>query len=367
MVTAALVKELREKTGAGMMDCKKVLTETDGDLEKAAELLREKGITKAAKKSGRIAAEGVVQAIVSQDGKVGAIVEVNSETDFVAKNEEFRTFVMDVAKQIVKNNPESVEALLAEPAMFEEGKTVNEALIGKIATIGENISIRRFARFETTDGLIEKYIHGDGKIAVLVNMTSGTKELAKDVCMQIAAARPEYLSKDLRDQIFHMGRNPFISDMFNKVQNLDQRKDIVESNSPAIILSTSGMLTGGNSVEYFKWLCEDDRNTLIFVGYQSEGSLGRRIQKGWKEVPLEEDNKTKVFNVKMEIKTINGFSGHSNRRQLMDYVKRLNPRPDKVITCHGDPYKTTDLASSIHRSYKIETKSPVNLDSVRIH
>ena len=196
MVTAALVKELREKTGAGMMDCKKVLTETDGDLEKAAELLREKGITKAAKKSGRVAAEGMVEAYISEDEKVGAIVEVNSETDFVAKNEEFRTFVMDVAKQIVKNNPESVEALLAEPAMFEEGKTVNEALIGKIATIGENISIRRFARFETTDGLIEKYIHGDGKIAVLVNMTSGTEELAKDVCMQIAAARPEFIDRD---------------------------------------------------------------------------------------------------------------------------------------------------------------------------
>ena len=196
MVTAALVKELREKTGAGMMDCKKVLTETDGDLEKAAELLREKGITKAAKKSGRVAAEGMVEAYISEDEKVGAIVEVNSETDFVAKNEEFRTFVMDVAKQIVKNNPESVGALLAEPAMFEEGKTVNEALIGKIATIGENISIRRFARFETTDGLIEKYIHGDGKIAVLVNMTSGTKELAKDVCMQIAAARPEFIDRD---------------------------------------------------------------------------------------------------------------------------------------------------------------------------
>ena len=196
MITASMVKELREKTGAGMMDCKKVLTETDGDLEKAAELLREKGITKAAKKSGRVAAEGMVEAYISEDEKVGAIVEVNSETDFVAKNEEFRTFVMDVAKQIVKNNPESVEALLAEPAMFEEGKTVNEALIGKIATIGENISIRRFARFETTDGLIEKYIHGDGKIAVLVNMTSGTKELAKDVCMQIAAARPEFIDRD---------------------------------------------------------------------------------------------------------------------------------------------------------------------------
>ena len=196
MVTAALVKELREKTGAGMMDCKKVLTETDGDLEKAAELLREKGITKAAKKSGRVAAEGMVEAYISEDEKVGAIVEVNSETDFVAKNEEFRTFVMDVAKQIVKNNPESVEALLAEPAMFEEGKTVNEVLIDKIATIGENMTIRRFARFETTDGLIEKYIHGDGKIAVLVNMTSGTKELAKDVCMQIAAARPEFIDRN---------------------------------------------------------------------------------------------------------------------------------------------------------------------------
>ena len=137
MVTAALVKELREKTGAGMMDCKKVLTETDGDLEKAAELLREKGITKAAKKSGRVAAEGMVEAYISEDEKVGAIVEVNSETDFVAKNEEFRTFVMDVAKQIVKNNPESVEALLAEPAMFEEGKTVNAGdVIGYLGMTG---------------------------------------------------------------------------------------------------------------------------------------------------------------------------------------------------------------------------------------
>ena len=184
----------------------------------------------------------------------------------------------------------------------------------------------------------------------------------------IHTARPEYLSKDLRDQIFHMGRNPFVSEMFEKVQNHDQRKEIVESQQPAIILSTSGMLTGGNSVEYFKWLCEDERNTLIFVGYQSEGSMGRRVQKGWKEIPLEDDDgRTRQFFVKMEIKTINGFSGHSNRRQLMEYVKRLNPRPEKVITCHGDPYKTVDLASSIHRSYKIETKTPINLDCVRIH
>ena len=196
MVTAALVKELREKTGAGMMDCKKVLTETDGDLEKASELLRERGIAKAAKKSGRVAAEGLVEAYISEDGKVGAIVEVNSETDFVGKNEEFKAFVMDVAKQVVKNNPATVEDLLAESSIAEEGKTVQEVLVGKIATIGENITIRRFARFETTDGLIEKYIHGDGKIAVLVNMKNGNKELAKDICMQIAAARPEYVSRE---------------------------------------------------------------------------------------------------------------------------------------------------------------------------
>ena len=195
MITASLVKELREKTGAGMMDCKKVLTETDGDLEKAAELLRERGIAKAAKKSGRVAAEGVVEAYISEDGKIGAAVEVNSETDFVAKNEEFKTFVMDVAKQVVTNNPATVEELLAQPSLTVEGKTVNEVLIDKIATIGENMSVRRFARFES-EGQVEKYIHGDGKIAVLVNIVNGNKELAKDVCMQIAAAKPEYLDRN---------------------------------------------------------------------------------------------------------------------------------------------------------------------------
>ena len=194
MVTASLVKELREKTGAGMMDCKKVLTETDGDMEKAIELLRERGIAKAAKKSGRVAAEGLVEAYIAEDGKVGAIVEVNSETDFVAKNEEFKTFVKNVAKQVVEKNPKDVEELLNQEATFEAGKTVNEALVGKIATIGENLSIRRFARFES-NGLLESYIHGDGKIAVLINMAKGDKEVAKDLCMQIAAARPEYLNE----------------------------------------------------------------------------------------------------------------------------------------------------------------------------
>lgn len=196
MITASQVKDLREKTGAGIMDCKKVLTETEGDIEKAIELLRERGIAKAAKKSGRIAAEGIVEAYISEDGKVGAVVEVNAETDFVGKNEEFRKFVTDVVKQIAEKNPVNVEELLAQPSMVEEGKTVQEVLTNKIAVIGENLSIRRFERFETTAGLVEKYIHGEGKIGVLVEMENADAVLAKDICMQIAAVKPEYLNRE---------------------------------------------------------------------------------------------------------------------------------------------------------------------------
>ena len=193
MITADLVKQLREKTGAGMMDCKKVLTETNGDMEKASELLRERGIAKAAKKSSRIAAEGLVQAYVSDDKKVGAVIEVNAETDFVAKNEEFRTFVDDLVKQVAEKNPANVEELLAQKYL-DTDKSVQEVLTDKIATIGENMSIRRFVRYES-EGIVESYIHGDGKIGVLVNFKKGTTEVAKDVCMQIAAARPEYLNE----------------------------------------------------------------------------------------------------------------------------------------------------------------------------
>jgi len=195
MVTAALVKELREKTGAGMMDCKKVLTETDGDMERAAELLRERGITKAAKKSDRIAAEGLVYCYISEDKKVGVALEVNAETDFVAKNEEFRAFVADTAKQIAVKAPKDVEELLSQTSINDESKTVQDILTDKIATIGENMSVRRFERFET-DGFVESYIHGDGKIGVLVDFAKGTEDVAKDVCMQIAAAKPEYLNRE---------------------------------------------------------------------------------------------------------------------------------------------------------------------------
>ena len=195
MISAQLVKELREQTGAGMMDCKKVLTETDGDMEKAAELLRERGITKAAKKSDRIAAEGLVYCYVSEDKKVGVVLEVNAETDFVAKNDEFRKFVADTAKQIAITNPADVESLLGETSLEDSSKTVKDILTYKIATIGENMSVRRFERFEST-GLVESYIHGDGKIGVLVDFPKGSENVAKDICMQIAAARPEYLNRE---------------------------------------------------------------------------------------------------------------------------------------------------------------------------
>ncbi len=194
MITAELVKDLREKTGAGMMDCKKVLTETDGDMERAIELLRERGIAKAAKKSDRIAAEGLVAAYVTADKKVGAVVEVNAETDFVAKNADFRQFVADVVEQVAVKNPANVEALLEQESIKCPGKTVKDVLTDKIATIGENMSIRRFERFES-QGLVESYIHGDGKIGVLVDLAKGESELAKDICLQVAAARPEYLNR----------------------------------------------------------------------------------------------------------------------------------------------------------------------------
>ena len=195
MVTAAQVKALREKTGAGMMVCKKVLTEADGNEERAIELLQERGVLKAAKKSGRIAAEGLVDIFISEDGKIGSVVEVNAETDFVAKNDEFINFVKDVAKQVALNNPKDVEELLAQKSIADPTKTVEEVLTGKIATIGENMSIRRFTRYESA-GVLGSYIHGNGKIAVLVNMEGGDATLAKDICMQIAAARPEFVGEE---------------------------------------------------------------------------------------------------------------------------------------------------------------------------
>lgn len=202
-ITASMVKELREKTQAGMMDCKKALGEAEGDMDRAIDLLREKGLSKAAKKADRVAAEGLVKLVISADKKIGSAVEVNSETDFVAKNEEFIGFVEDLAKMVLETAPESVEALKASKYMGTE-ETVSEVLNGKIAKIGENMNLRRIAREEAT-GAVIGYVHGAGKIAVLVNLDSEAAaeeldELGRDIAMQIAAMNPMYISKDDVDQ-----------------------------------------------------------------------------------------------------------------------------------------------------------------------
>ena len=191
-VTAAMVKDLREKTGAGMMDCKKALAETDGDMQKAIDYLREKGIAKAAKKSGRIAAEGAVAAYVSKDEKIGVVVEVNCETDFAAKNEQFRALEKQIAETIAEKNPKDLDAL---NEIKIGGKKISDLVTEATATIGEKISIRRFTRY-TTEGRIASYIHLGGKIGVLVDLTGGTVDLGKDVAMQIAASNPLAVDRD---------------------------------------------------------------------------------------------------------------------------------------------------------------------------
>ena len=193
-ITAGLVKELRERTGAGMMDCKKALAATEGDMDKAIDFLREKGLAAAAKKAGRIAAEGLVVSYVSEDSKVGVIVEVNCETDFVAKTENFQELVAGIAAHVAKSNPADMDALNASE--IEAGKTVAALITESIAKIGENISLRRFARYEVAEGMVAAYIHGGGKIGVLVSMTAGDAELGKDVAMHIAAANPGYLTRE---------------------------------------------------------------------------------------------------------------------------------------------------------------------------
>ena len=192
--TAADVKNLREKTGCGMMDCKKALTETNGDFDKAMDFLREKGLATAEKKAGRIAAEGMVDILV--DGNVGAMVEVNSETDFVAKNEEFQELVKNIASQVITSNPADVDALLASE-FAGSGATIKDMLTEKIAKIGENMNLRRFARF---DGNVVGYIHMGGRIGVMVNVECAdfndeAKEAARDVAMHIAAMNPAYLDE----------------------------------------------------------------------------------------------------------------------------------------------------------------------------
>ena len=271
--TAADVKTLREITGCGMMDCKKALSATDGDQEKAIEFLREKGLATAEKKSGRVAADGIVYANV--ENNVGVVLEVNSETDFVAKNDEFLQFVSDVAKQINVNNPADVDALLEESFIAGEG-TVKDALVNKIATIGENMSIRRFARYE---GIVETYIHAGGKIGVMVSFdvadaakaeTPEFKEFARDVAMQIAAFNAAYLDRD-----------SVPTDVVAKETEILMAQAMNEG-KPANIAEK---MVAGRINKYFKEIClvdqafiKDDELTVAGYAKKVAGELGTEIK-----------------------------------------------------------------------------------------
>ena len=271
--TAADVKTLREITGCGMMDCKKALSATDGDQEKAIEFLREKGLATAEKKSGRVAADGIVYANV--ENGVGVVLEVNSETDFVAKNDEFLQFVADVAKQINTNNPADVDALLAENFIAGEG-SVKDALVNKIATIGENMSIRRFARFS---GVVETYIHAGGKIGVMVKFDVADaskaaapefKEFARDVAMQIAAFNAQFLD-----------RNSVPSDVVAKETEILMAQAMNEG-KPANIAEK---MVAGRINKYFKEIClvdqafiKDDEMTVSQYADSIAKALGTEIK-----------------------------------------------------------------------------------------
>lgn len=232
-ITASQVKELREISGAGMMDCKKALGETDGDMDKAVEWLRENGLAKAAKKSGRIAAEGMVAVNVAEDGKSASIVEVNSETDFVAKNEKFQSYVAEVAAQALETSAADLDAFLAEPWKADTSVTVDEKLKAMIAVIGENMNIRRFEKV-TTDGLLVSYIHAGGKIGVIVeaqtdSSSDAVKECLKNVAMQVAALNPKYVSSDDVDADYkEHEKEILLAQAKNDPKNANKPNNIIE-------------------------------------------------------------------------------------------------------------------------------------------
>jgi len=231
-VTAGMVKELRERTGAGMLDCKKALTETNGEIEKAIDFLRENGLAKAAKKAGRIAAEGIVNIATNKEGTLAVAVEVNSETDFVAKNEKFRTFVAQVTEQALVTSATDIDAFLAESWALEPSKTVVDALNEQISVIGEKLSIRRFVKMSADNGMVVSYIHGGGKIGVLLQVETAvvTAELSeglKNVAMQIAALPPLYLSTAEVDPAYMASEKAILTQQA-KIENPDKPESIIE-------------------------------------------------------------------------------------------------------------------------------------------
>ena len=272
-VTASMVKELREKTGAGMMDCKKALSETDGNMDAAIEYLRKNGQAKAEKKAGRIAAEGIVMAEVKDD-KTAAIVEVNSETDFVAKNADFQAFVKDVVAQAMTSDAKDMDAFLAESWNAEAGKTVQEALTEKIAVIGEKLSIRRFEKI-VSDGCIVSYIHGGGRIGVLVEAETDVvndeiRTCLKNVAMQVAAMYPKYVSREEvpEDYIEHE----------KEILMAQAKKENEESSKPKPDNIIEKMLVGRLNKE-LKEICLLDQ---VYV-QDSDLTVGKYVEKVAKE------------------------------------------------------------------------------------
>ncbi|MCD7817542.1 MAG: translation elongation factor Ts [Lachnospiraceae bacterium] len=273
-VIAGMVKELREMTGAGMMDCKKALTATEGDMDKAVEWLREKGLAMAQKKAGRIAAEGIAMVVVSEDSKSAVAVEVNAETDFVAKNEKFQGYVAQVAEQAMETKAADIDAFLAEPWKFDTSKTVKEALAGQIAVIGENMNIRRFVQVKEENGFVASYTHMGGKIGVLVDVESdvvndAVKEMAKNVAMQIAALKPLYTSdKEVSEDYIAHEKEILLAQIKN---------DPKESQKPEKVIN--GMIQGRIKKE-LKEICLLDQ---IYVkaedGKQSVGQYVDQVAK----------------------------------------------------------------------------------------
>lgn len=258
MISASLVKELREKSGAGMLDCKKALEATNGNIDEAIDWLREKGISKAAKKADRIAAEGLASIMI--DGNKAAIVEVNSETDFVAKNEEFKSLVSTILKTILNSNASTVEELLEEKAFGTE-ETVNELIISKTATIGEKLSLRRFAKVEKTDSeSFGEYIHMGGRIAVLTLVDNASSEVAKDVAMHAAAMRPIYVkSSNVPTDVLEKEK----AIMREQLLNEGKPEDKID----AILI--------GKVKKYYEEVCLENQ---IFVKAENKETVGQFVQ-----------------------------------------------------------------------------------------
>ena len=274
-ITAAMVKELREMTGAGMMDCKKALNETNGNMDEAVEFLRKNGQAKAEKKASRIAAEGLCTVAVEGDN-TAAVVEVNSETDFVAKNETFQTFVASVAKQAVASDAADMDAFMAEKWVEDPSKTVNDALVEKVAVIGENLKIRRFEKISEPNGCVVTYVHGGGRIGVIVDAETSVvndevKEGLKNIAMQIAALSPKYVSRDevSADYIAHE-KEILLAQIMN---------DPKESQKPEKVIN--GMIEGRVSKE-LKEICLVDQ--VYVKAEDGKQTVGKYIDQLSKEV-----------------------------------------------------------------------------------